>query len=623
MKKWILWLSMTASACQEKPTQTNDTATAKIAIENSDPHTYARPHLAIVKHLDLALKVDFATQKLQGKAVWTIENVSKGNEIIFDVNGISIEKITTGEEETPAKFTTDSANEFMGAPLKISILPETKRISIYYSTSPDATAVQWLTPKQTAGKKHPFLFTQSQSILARTWVPCQDGPGIRFTYNARIQVPKELLALMSAENPQQKNDSGIYHFKQTHPIPSYLLALSVGDLAFKSIDSRTGVYAEPSIVAKAAWEFADMGRMADAAEKIYIPYRWGRYDVLVLPPSFPFGGMENPNLTFATPTLIAGDRSLVSVIAHELAHSWTGNLVTNATWNDMWLNEGFTTYFERRIVEAVYGEKEMQMQEVLGRETLNGQIKEFGATSRDTKLKGDYAGRNPDDAISEIPYEKGYSFLRTIEAATGRENFDAFMKKYLSENAFQSKTSEEFLEALTSDLLKNDSELVKKIEIKSWVYEPGLPTNAPPVAAPAFKTIDSLIGIWSDGGSITGMAKRISSANERLYFLGHLPATTTAEKMTAIDNEFNFTSSNNAELQCDWYTLSVRHQYKPAYPGIEAFLKSVGRRKFLMPIYKEMKKTPDGLQWAKKIFAEAKEGYHPLAVQSVGALLAE
>ncbi|WP_449435437.1 M1 family aminopeptidase [Pedobacter steynii] len=208
-------------------------------------------------------------------------------------------------------------------------------------------------------------------------MPCQDSPGIRFTYNATVSVPNDLLALMSAENPEVKNSKGIYHFKQIHPIPSYLLALAVGDIEFKAVDKRTGIYAEPSVLAKAVYEFADMGKMVNAAEKLYGPYRWGRYDLLVLPPSFPFGGMENPNLTFITPTVIAGDRSLVSIISHELAHSWSGNLVTNATWNDFWLNEGFTNYFERRIDEAIFGKTEAQIQEEFAKRLWKMQLRKW------------------------------------------------------------------------------------------------------------------------------------------------------------------------------------------------------------------------------------------------------
>ena len=397
MKKLILvTLFLAAIACQKKD------QTEKPAVV-TDEHSYSKPELAVVKHLDLDIKVDFDTQTISGKASWLIDNISKGNEIIFDENTLNITKVTLGDEEKETKFELGKDTEFHGKPLHITIEPNTTKINIYYNTTKDAIALQWLKPEQTADKKKPFLFSQGESVWSRTWIPCQDSPGIRFTYNAKVTVPKDLLAIMSAVNPQKKNDTGVYNFKQDKAIPSYLMAIAVGDIEFQSIDNRTGVYAEPSMLKKSAWEFAELGKMVVAAEKLYGPYRWGRYDVLVLPPSFPYGGMENPNLTFLTPGVIAGDRSLTSLLAHELGHSWSGNLVTNATWDDIWLNEGFTTYVEHRIGEAIFGQKEFEMQNVIIRKELVDNVAEYGDTNPDTRLKVSLTGRNPDDGISMIP----------------------------------------------------------------------------------------------------------------------------------------------------------------------------------------------------------------------------
>ncbi|MBL0317256.1 MAG: hypothetical protein IPP69_16430 [Flavobacteriales bacterium] len=299
-------------------------------------------------------------------------------------------------------------------------------VEIDYKTSPDAEALLWV-----EGEK-PFLFTQSQAILARTWVPCQDSPGVRITYNADVTVPSDLMALMSAENPQQKSSDGKYHFKMDQPIPSYLMALAVGDVVFREIGPRTGVYAIPSLADAAANEFSDMQKMVDEAEKLYGSYVWGRYDLLILPPAFPFGGMENPKLTFATPTIIAGDKSLVSLVAHELAHSWSGNLVTNSTWDDFWLNEGFTVYFEQRIMEAVYGRERSEMLATLSRQDLDATIADISTSEHpeDSKLKLALEGRSPDDGMTDIAYNKGYFFLRLIEETVGRERFDKFLKVF-------------------------------------------------------------------------------------------------------------------------------------------------------------------------------------------------
>ena len=604
-------------ACQQKRNEDH----TKVSKENQDSHSFAEPAKAVVKHLDLDIKVDFSTKRISGKASWIIENRSKGNEIIFDTRDLQILKITLGIDEKETTFSLGNEVKYLGKALKVKIEENTTRVNIYYSSSASAAAVQWLTPQQTAGKRFPFLFTQSQAILARTWIPCQDSPGIRFTYNATVAVPKDLLALMSAENPQKKNAEGIYQFKQAQAIPSYLMALAVGDLEFKGIDNRTGVYAEAITLQKAVYELTDMGKMIDAAENIYGPYKWGRYDVLILPPSFPFGGMENPMLTFATPTIIAGDRSLVSLIAHELAHSWSGNLVTNATWNDFWLNEGFTTYFERRIVEDVYGKSEAQMQEFLGYQSLQSLVAEMGPANADTKLKADYKGRDPDEGVSDIAYEKGYSFLRTIEEAAGREKFDTFLKGYFNSHAFNSVTTEEFLAYLEQNLIKGDEAMKDKISIDSWVYKPGLPTNSPPVSSDNFKTLDSLISQWQRSGNITVLNKRKLSSNETLYLISHLPENITTMQMTDLDALLKFTSSGNAEIQAAWYTLAVSKKYEPAYPNIEKFLIEVGRRKFLMPLYKEMIKTPEGKEWAKKIYVKARPNYHSVAYNSIDELL--
>ncbi len=590
-------------------------------INRNDPHSFSEPTLAKVTHLDLKLNVNFDQKKLSGEATWTIQQNGEAGEIIFDTNGLNIEKVLLDDDTKNAFYALGDEEKILGKPLSIQILGTTKKIHIFYSTSKNAEALQWLSPQQTAGKKLPFLFTQSEAILARTWIPCQDSPSIRFTYDADITVPEELLALMSAINPQVKNKTGTYHFSQTHPIPSYLMALAVGDITFKAIDERTGVYAEPTMLNKVAYEFADMGKMVNTAEKLYGDYRWGRYDILVLPPSFPFGGMENPMLTFATPTVIAGDRSLVSLVAHELAHSWSGNLVTNATWNDFWLNEGFTVYFERRIVEQLYGKEEVKMQEVLGYNSLKSLVEEMGETNPDTRLKADFTGRNPDDAVSDIAYEKGYFFLKHLENTVGREKFDEFLTSYFSENSFKSMTVDKFLEELNSKLIKGDENLKKQINSYVWVYQPGLPKDFKPPISAEFSKIDSLQKVWQSANSSKGLNKEINSTNEKLYFINTLPVKLSVDKMKILDQEFNFTASQNAEIQCAWYTQAVKNKYQVAYPAMKEFLINVGRRKFLMPIYKELSKNPDGKKLAQDIYQLARPNYHSVSYNSIDALL--
>lgn len=614
MKKLILvTLFLTAIACQKKE-QTEKTSAVV------DEHSYSKPELAVVKHLDLDIKVDFNTQTISGKASWTIDNISKGNEIIFDENTLDITKVTLGDDEKETKFELGKDLEFHGKPLHITIEPNTTKVNIYYNTTKDAVALQWLKPEQTADKKKPFLFSQGESVWSRTWIPCQDSPGVRFTYNAKVTVPKDLLAVMSAVNPQKKNDTGVYTFKQDKAIPSYLMAIAVGDIEFQAIDKRTGVYAEPSMLKKSAWEFAELGNMVNAAEKLYGPYRWGRYDVLVLPPSFPYGGMENPNLTFLTPGVIAGDRSLTSLLAHELGHSWSGNLVTNATWDDIWLNEGFTTYVEHRIGEAIFGKKEFEMQNVITNKELVDNVAEYGNTSPDTRLKVSLTGRNPDDGISQIPYVKGYAFLRVIENAVGREKFDPFIKNYFDSHAFQSITTEDFVKYINENLIKGDKALADKIKLEDWIYKPGIPSNILPVSSADFDAIDAIQKSWRETG-VAGLSKKITTTAEKQHFIDHLPADITTAEMDAIDKEFNFTKGGNFIIKRQWFVQALIHQYKPAYPAIEQFLIGISRTGSVMMLYKEMVKTPEGKVWAKQVFEKAKSGYHATTIQAVEGIL--
>jgi leukotriene-A4 hydrolase len=587
-----------------------------------DVHSFAHPELAVAKHLDLDIKVDFNTQTITGKASWTIDNTGKGKEIVFDENTLTISKVTLGEDEQPTTFSLGKEVAFHGKALHIAIKPNTTKVTIYYQTTKEAIALQWLTPEQTADKKQPFLFSQGESIWTRTWIPCQDSPGIRFTYTAKVKVPANLLALMSATNPTQRNANGVYTFKQDKPIPSYLMAIAVGDLQFQSIDQRTGVYAEPSVVAKAKWEFGELGTMVNAAEKLFGPYRWGRYDVLVLPPSFPYGGMENPNLTFLTPGVIAGDRSLTSLLAHELGHSWSGNLVTNATWDDIWLNEGFTTYVEHRIGEAVFGIKEAKMQDVLSRKVLYDNMEEYGPNHPDTRLKVSTANRNPDDGLSDIPYEKGYAFLQTIESAVGRKKFDRFLSEYFKAHAFQSITTEDFVTYFKDHLLKEDKTLSDKIKAEEWIYKPGIPNNVITPVSKDFNTIDSIQKVWRNTG-VTGLSHKIISTNEKQHFIDYLPSDLTIEELTNIDKEFHFTNGGNFVVKRQWFIIAIQHHYTPAYPAIEHFMISTSRTGSLLSLYKTMIKTPEGKLWAKQVFSNAKAGYHLTTVEAVQNLLKE
>ena len=506
---------------------------------------------------------------------------------------------------------------FLGSELIVHIKPNTKKVKIAYSTSPSAAALQWLTPQQTAGGNHPFLFTQSQAILARTWIPLQDSPGIRFTYQAKISIPPGLMALMSAENDTVLHPDGIYNFNMPQAIPSYLMALSVGDLKFHAYDKRSGIFAEP---VKAVYEFVDLPKMVIAAEELYGPYAWGRYDVLVLPPSFPFGGMENPRITFATPTIIAGDRSLVALIAHELAHSWSGNLVTNATWNDFWLNEGFTVYFESRIMEKLYGKDFEDMATVLAEGELRKTVEAMGPDNPDSHLYLNLAGRDPDDGMSDIAYEKGRFFLLNIELAVGRERWDNFLKQYFAEHAFQSITTEDFLDYLEKKLIQGDGKLRNtKIRENRWVYGPGLPDNFPKVHSVELQKVDLIVKAFEEGKKIEN--PQGWTTHHWVYFLRSLPDSLSLEKMKLLDDQFDFTNRGNSEILCQWLEICIRSNYATAYASLEKFLTSVGRRKFLKPLYLALTETAEGKKRAQTIYAKARPGYHSVATGTIDEML--
>ncbi len=588
---------------------------------SQDQHSFAKPQEVQMTHLDLILKVSFESRRLAGIATIHIKRQSADfQELVLDTKALEIEKILL-DDGSQAQYRLDEAQEFLGQALRISLKPETQKLSIYYKTSPEAEALQWLSPAQTAGKEQPFLFSQSQSILARSWVPCQDSPGIRFTYNAEITVPEGLMALMSATNPTEKNESGRYSFEMKQPIPAYLLALAVGDVVFQPIDERTGVYAEPAMLEASVKEFEDLGKMVSVAEKLYGAYEWERYDLLVLPPSFPFGGMENPRLTFATPTIIAGDKSLTSLVAHELAHSWSGNLVTNRTWNDFWLNEGFTVYFERRIIEALYNKDFADMEAVLGYQDLQGTLERMGTNNRDTKLQLDLYRRDPDEAVTDIAYEKGFFFLCTIEQAIGREAFDDFVKKYFKSHAFRAMDTQSFIQYLEKELIKGDKRLETKIRYKDWIFGTGLPDNCPVPQSRLFAEVDKQLALWNTHKKTDSLSTAAWSSQEWLHFIRHIERPAKIEDLKALDKAFQLTASNNAEVQAAWYLQAIHSRYEAAYPALEAFLIKVGRRKFLTPLYTALIQSPEGKKQALAIYAKAREGYHAVAIGTLDKLL--
>ncbi|NVK21619.1 MAG: M1 family metallopeptidase [Kangiellaceae bacterium] len=603
--------------------ETSSTAVHKTKQVRPDEHSYANFDQVKLTHLDLDLDVVFAEKSLQGTVDLSFERIKEGaDSLVLDTRDIIIEQVEIEKEGqwVPTQFDLADKDDVLGSKLSIALVEGSDKVRVHYKTQPQASGLQWLTPEQTAGKKHPFMYSQAQAIHARSFIPVQDTPAVRVTYTANIRTPKELLAVMSAFNEPDTELDGDYHFEMPQAIPPYLIAIGVGDLRFKAMSDRTGVYSEEVYLDAAVAEFDDTEEMVQVTEKMYGPYRWGRYDLLILPPSFPFGGMENPRLSFITPTVIAGDKSLVNLIAHELAHSWSGNLVTNASWRDLWLNEGFTSYVENRIMEELFGEKRAIMEQALSVQDLRAEVQDL--PKGDTVLHLELNGRDPDDAFSGVPYTKGQMFLVYLEKKFGRETFDKFLVKYFNDHAFQSLTTSEFKQYLNDNLLAENSDLVSKADIETWLHEPMLPETMPNPTSDAFVIIDGATKSWlSDEKTIEQLDSDNWTVHEWLHFINNLPEDLSLERMNQLDTSFELTQSTNNEIAHAWLLLALKRGYEPVMERLESYLINIGRRKLIVPLYKQLAKTEDGLAFAKRVYQVARPGYHPLAQGTVDAIV--
>ncbi len=594
----------------------------EVDLLTKDSHSFAQPQKARIVHLDWQAEVSFVNKVIKAKAIYKIQGSKRAKEIILDTKNLLIDSVFLNDTIAIENFKLGEKDEILGQALRIPIDNQTQSVSIIYSTRPEAEALQWLSPEQTAGKEFPFLFTQSQAILCRSWIPIQDSPGIRFTYTADVKVPEGFMALMSAKNPQEIDSTGNYSFQMENPIPAYLMALAVGQLDFAELGDRTGVYAEPLTLEKASAELEDVEEMLSTAETLYGPYHWGRFDILMLPPSFPFGGMENPMLTFATPTILAGDKSLTSLIAHELAHSWSGNLVTNATWEDFWLNEGFTVYFENRIVESLYGKEYADMLALISYKDLQQEMAEMiqNDQSADTQLKLNLENRNPDDGMTSIAYDKGFFFLKTLEKLAGRSNFDVFLRNYFQEHAFQSMNTKSFILYANQYLIAKYKISDSDDLLNEWIYKSGLPEGFEPPSSTKFEEVDTFLDTWLENPK-DSLNQLNCCTHEWLHFLQQLPDSIGKEEMQMIDLQKSFTDSGNAEILTEWFKLSIKNNYYVAYPNMETFLIETGRRKFLMPLYSELIKTEQGKSLASRIYRKARPNYHFVSYNSLDKLL--
>jgi leukotriene-A4 hydrolase len=569
-----------------------------------DPHSYTDVSQGRTTALAFDWIVDFERRTLRGSARLVLDAAAEGP-LDLDTRGLRIAEVV-GDDGEPLAFELGEADAVLGQRLRVVRDRPVGAITVRYETSPDASALMWLEPAQTEGKKHPFVLSQCQAIHARSLAPLQDSPAVRSTYEARVTIPAALGVVMSAapgeEEKAEQPGTRVFRFRMPQAIPAYLLAIAVGDLASRDLGPRTRVFAEPGVVEAAAWEFADVEKMLAAAEALFGEYPWERYDFIVLPPAFPMGGMENPRMTFLTPTLLAGDRSLVSVLAHELAHSWTGNLVTNATQEDFWLNEGWTVYAERRIIEALYGAEAAARESCLGRVSLEQALEERRAAGQRTALHYSQAGLDPDADFSKLPYEKGFLFLTALERAVGRKAFDAFIGAYLAKHRFQSITTATF-EAFVREALPDAA---ARVDLATWLYEEGLPADAPVIASEQLETLAALAARWT---ADQRPATDDWAATEKLYFLSVLPPGDVAATQ-ALGDWLGLRGTGNAELQSAWLTRAA----EAGVPGVEAelraFIERVGRTKLLKPVIAAMVASTAFAPLARELVAANRARWH-------------
>ncbi|KAI0407729.1 leukotriene A-4 hydrolase [Xylaria palmicola] len=586
-----------------------------------DPNTLANYGEWLTKHTTVNFNVNFQKQRLEGSVLLELESLTdkKSREVVLDTNHLSV--LSVKSDSADLQWTLKDPVAPYGSPLHVSVPDgvsqgDTLKLDIALETTKDCVGLQWMTPAQTGNKKHPYVYSQCQAILARSIFPCQDTPDVKSTFTFNITSPLPVVASgVPVPADVQGDRDKLFRFEQQVPIPSYLFALASGDLETAPIGKRSVVTTGPEALKEAKWELEnDMDKFLEVAEKLVFDYQWGPYNVLVLPPSFAYGGMENPIFTFATPTIISGDRQNVDVIAHELSHSWSGNLVGCASWEHFWLNEGWTTYLERRIGAAIHGTPQFDFSAIIGWKSLEDSVALFGADHEFTKLIINHKGVDPEDAFSSIPYEKGFHFLYYLDRLVGREHFDKFIPHYFNTWARKSLDSFEFKQTFL-DFFENygNEEIKEKIAQIPWeerFYTPGLPPK------PEFNTayVDSCLALaekWKQA-DYQPSPKDLESftANQILVFLQAVqafPSPLNAERSRLLGTTYNLSSSRNAELKSAYYLIALKAGDRSELAGVVDLLSSVGRMKYVRPLYRALNKLDRDL--AVKTFEEHKDFY--------------
>jgi aminopeptidase N len=583
-----------------------------------DPHSYTAIEQGQIKHIDLKFEVNFGTHELEVEATYSM-NGAIGDSLFLDSRDVKIKRIHSGGRDLPWEF--DREDPILGQRLHIHNFQGATIFTIEATTSSQASALQWLNPEQTTGGEHPYLYSQCQAIHARSIFPCQDSPVIRFTYSAEVSAPSPLVAMLagSTVGSKKENEKIRYQIEMPQPIPAYLFAIAVGNIRFSPIGDRCGVYAEPEIIDAAAWEFGKTEDILIEAEKLFGPYVWDRYDILILPPSFPYGGMENARLTFLNPMYIVGDRSETIIVTHELGHAWTGNLVTNATWEDFWLNEGWTTYAQYRITEELEGREYAQFRTALARDYMFEDIEQVGWDSPQSQLHFAMEGLHPDEVISTIPYQKGNAFLVSLEEAVGRERFDEFIQSYISEYQFRSLTTAEFEEYLGTHL----PEVFDLVDIKKWLYQPGFPEDAPSLKSTVLNNLLALVDDFKAQKRILEEQVFGWKPAEVTLFLRSIPQTITVEECRYLEALFDLKQTKNAGILSAFFVIALQSGYRETLPRVERFLQEIGRTFLLLRVYRAMLHSEWTRNEVTRIFDNSKKRYHPITVSTIEQVIAD
>ena len=575
--------------------------------------------------------MDFHKRALIGDAVLCFIKINPNAKfLILDVKDIRIQSIKDETTGGHLKFNFGAPNQF-GEKLVVQIpttVSKKGELRISYKTSPKSKALTWLSPPQTAGKKYPYMFSMAPTIHARTIFPCQDTPSVKTTFSAAITAPKNLTVLMSATRARTKiiDDKRVSKFKQQIPVMSYLIAIAVGAIESRRIGPRSQVWSEAELIEKAAFDFSETDEMIKTAEQLCGPYEWKIFDILVLPPSFIYGGMENPCMSFLSPTALSGDKSNADVIAHDIVHSWAGNLVTNVNFEHFWINEGVTTYLERKVIGKLDGEPSRHLHAILKWKDLEAEVESLGPSNHLTALVTNLTTVHPDNALTEIPFEKGSTFLWYLEDVVGGATvFEPFLKSFFKDFSKQSIDSEQFKSYFIKYFY--NVEALQTIDWDTWLYKPGMPIYKPQFDNSMAKKCWNLAKKWKQWNMKRRKVWKIEfhsfSPLQKQEFLSSLfnGPPLNHLKLNSMEKLYSLNGSPNYEILFRWIRLGIKARWIPIVQPALKLLSEQGRLKYSKQIFKDLYDWKEMRPKAISTFLAHKDEMSLLYVEIISKML--